>query len=272
MTVCIAAMCGRDEEPLVVVAADRLMTAGGFMEFEHPGSKIVELTETSLVMVAGDTNEGMRLARGAAGSAAPETIPEMAEDLGNRYFEARARRTDQYILRARGLDPANYYAMHGTLNGQFVMLVDQALMEFDLGVELLLAGVDDTGAHIHTNRNPGGGNTDHGAIGWAAIGSGAVHVMPSMAGFEHGTDDTYGQTLFRVYASKRRAEVAPGVGHETDVAVVGRDGIKRLTDTELQQLDSIYEEFVSKTNQELENQLDGFDPDGGDDDDGSDGS
>lgn len=264
MTVCIAAACGDGEDTRVVVAADRLVTAGGFMEFEHRGSKIVPLSPHALVMVAGDTNEGMRLVLEAAADMGDSTvpIPDIAEDLGERYAVARQRRAEQSILRTRGLDFQSFYEMHNGLNGQVVMLLDNGLASYDLGVELLLAGVDENGAHIHTNHNPGGGNQDHGSIGWAATGSGAIHVIPSMAGFEHSSDAGYGQTLFRVYASKRRSEVAPGVGRDTDLAVISKDGMKRLSPSELDDLNSIYETFLSTTSKELQKQMDSFDPEG----------
>lgn len=263
MTVCLAALCGNGEDSRVVVAADRMVSAGGFMEFEHRGSKIVELADHALVMVAGDTNEGMRLVHQAAAEIGDSTpVPGIAEDLGERYATARLRRAEQSLLGTRGLDLNSYYQVQGTLNPQMVAMIDNGFANWDLGVELLLAGVDESGAHIHTNHNPGGGNQDHRPVGWTSIGSGAIHVIPSMAGFEHAPHAGYGQTLFRVYASKRRAEVAPGVGHETDVAVVSREGIKRLTSQELQQLDSIYENFLSTTSNELAKQLDSFDPEG----------
>lgn len=264
MTVCIAAICGDGEKARAVVAADRMVTAGGFMEFEHPGSKIVELSPHALVLVAGATNDGMRLVHetAAAMGGTSGDISSVAEDLGRRYAEARRARAEQFILGTRGLDFQSYYGMHSGLSQQVVMLADDALQKFDFGVELLLAGVDDTGAHVATNGNPGGGNQSHDSIGWTAIGSGAIHVLPSMAGFEHSPQAGYGQTLFRVYASKRRAEVAPGVGHETEVAVISRDGIKRLSESELEGLDSIYEDFVSMTNTELKKKMDEFDPEG----------
>lgn len=264
MTVCIAALCGGEEDARVVVAADHLVTSGGFMEFEHPGSKMVPLCDKALVMVAGNTNDGMRLVNEAAiemDGPAP-AIPALSEDLGRRYAEARLRRAEQGLLVTRGLDLDSYYNVQSSLNPQIVMLIDNGLTQWDLGVELLLAGVDETGGHIHTNHNPGGGNQDHGPIGWAAIGSGAVHVLQSMAGFAHDAGANYGQTLFRVYASKKRAEVAPGVGNDTDVAVISHDGTKVLSDAELKNLDGIYDKFVSTTDAELAKQLDAFDPEG----------
>lgn len=272
MTVCIAALCGENDEARVVVAADRLVTSGGFMEFEHPGSKMVQLSSRAMVMVAGNSNEGMRLVHEAEAEMNEDgegTITEVAEDLGRRYAEARLRRAEQANLVSRGLTLQTYQEIQASLHPQIVMLIDNGLVSYDLGVELLLGGVDENGAHIHSNHHPGGGNQDHGAIGWAAIGSGAVHVLQSMAGFEHGGDASYGETLFRVYASKKRAEAAPGVGLETEVAVISQDGTKRLSSDELNELNSIYDTFVSITDSELKKQLAEFDPEGnGDGNDG----
>jgi 20S proteasome alpha/beta subunit len=199
-------------------------------------------------------------------------VASVAVDLGERYAEARRRRAEQFVLSTRGLTLESFYQMHAGLNQQVVMLLDNGLAQYDFGVELLLAGVDETGAHIHTNGNPGGGYQNHDPIGWTAIGSGAIHVVPSMAGFVHDADAAYQQTLFRVYASKRRSEVAPGVGHDTDMAVISHEGIKRLSEAELQQLAAIYDRFISITSAELARQLDAFDPDGGGGSDVADGS
>jgi 20S proteasome alpha/beta subunit len=233
-----------------------MVTLPGFMEFEHSGSKMVRLTDVAAVMVAGSTLDGMRLVDGAADDNLPEDIAGIADDLGRRYARMRAWRAEQAVLSTHGLTIESFHEMHRSLNEQVVMLLENGLQQFDLGVELLLAGVDESGAHIHTNRNPGGGNLNHDPIGWAAIGIGAPHVVASMAGPAHSADDAYEQTLFRVYAAKRRAEVAPGVGGETEMAVIDAGGFRRLNDADLGQLALIYDNFRSITDGELQKQLD----------------
>ena len=259
MTVCIAALCDAADEPRAVIATDRMVTQPGFMEFEHAGSKMVELTQQAAVMVAGNTLDGMRLVTEAAAAALPDDIAELAADLGQRYAIARNARAGQ-ILGAHGLTFESFHQMHGTMNPQVVMMLEGAIEQFDLGVELLLAGVDATGAHIHTNGNPGGGNQRHDPLGWAAIGIGAPHVVTSMAAFGHGAHEGYKQTLFKVYASKRRAEVAPGVGRETEMAVIASDGTKRLDAAVLDKLQLIYNDYRSITDRELQGKLGAFDP------------
>lgn len=269
MTVCIAALCKANDMPCAVVATDRMVTQPGFMEFEHTGSKMVELTERAAVMVAGSTLDGMRLVTEARAADLPDDIAEISADLGRRYATARNGRAEQ-ILGMHGLTFESFHSMHGTLNPQVVMMLEGALEQYDLGVELLLAGVDGSGAHIHTNGNPGGGNMRHDPLGWAAIGIGAPHVTTSMAALGHSAREDYRQTLFKVYASKRAAEVAPGVGNETEMALIGAEGVKRLDAAVLTKLALIYDEYRSITVGRLQEQLASFDPEG--DDDATDGN
>jgi hypothetical protein len=266
VTVCIAALCqGDGDEPRAIVATDRMVTAGDFLEFEHSGSKMVQLTAKAAVMVAGNTLDGMRLVNEAAADDLPEHIAAIAESLGARYGAARMWRAEQTVLSPHGLSLESFHGMHRGLNEQVVMLLENQLAQFHLGMELLLAGVDDSGAHIYTNSNPGGGNTNHDPIGWAAIGIGAPHVLSTMAGYVHSAKTDYKQTLFRVYAAKRGAEVAPGVGRETEMAVINNEGVKRLSNDDIEQLALMFDEFRSITSAELHKQLDAFRPKGGPD-------
>jgi len=266
MTVCIAALCGDgDGDRRVVIAADRMVTYPGYMEFEHPGSKMVKLSERALVMVAGDTLLGMRLANDAAAAYAGATgeVHLVAADLAGRYTQVRSEQVLQQVLSRRGLDFGSFYSNHSSLNGQAVMLLDNQMAQFDLGVELLLAGVDDAGAHIHTVHNPGAPDRKHDPIAYAAIGSGAVHVLPSMAGFEQGPATSYAQTLFHVYASKRRAEVAPGVGSATEMAVVTATGVHKIDEAQQETLGKIYDSFIQQGDTEIRKQIGALNDDQG---------
>src|SRR4051794_24783722 len=77
-----------------------------------------------------------------------------------------------------------------------------------------------TGGHIYSVQNPGRPELLNDIIGYAANGSGTIHALQSMIGLGHSPEAEYHTTVFRVYASKRRAEVAPGVGADTDLAVI----------------------------------------------------
>lgn len=258
MTICLAALCSEgDEDPRAVVAADRMVTYGGFIEFEHTMPKVAHASPYALAMVAGDTLVGTRLARAVADSVAGTSpkVVEIAQSLAQHYETVRQEQVEHQILVPRGLNLATFYGAHASLNGQITMMIDQQMLGFNLNVELLLAGVDDDGAHIYSIMNPGRPETQHDIIGYAAAGSGAIHALQSMIGFRHSADADVKETVFRVYASKRRAEVAPGVGHDTDMAVISRDGVKWLSEETLKQLGVLYDDFQQSTDAAVDKEL-----------------
>jgi hypothetical protein len=236
-----------------------MVTLGGFIEFEHAVPKMAPASTRALAMSAGDTLVGTRIAQEIADSltGTPPVI-EIAQQLAMHYEATRMARIEQQVLALRGLNWQTYYAGHASFNPQITVMLDQQMQQFNLGVEFLLAGVDDTGAHIYSIQNPGQPEYLHDVIGYAAIGSGAIHAVQSMIGFAHSANAEYQETLFRVYASKRRSEVAPGVGLDTDMAIISTGGIHWLSVQDIDELRKIYEDFESSTTAALTKQLDAF--------------
>jgi hypothetical protein len=260
MTVCIAALCNDHDEPRAVIAADRMVTLGGFIEFEHTAPKMAPASPFAIALVAGDSLIGTRIARDVAERVLASSPPvcEVARQLAVEYDTVRKGQLEEQVLRLRGLDLATFYGNHNALNGQIMAMLDNQMAQLNLGVELLLAGVDPSGGHIHTIHNPGGTERLHDVIGYAAIGSGTIHALQSMIGFRHSATADYHETVFRVYASKRRSEVAPGVGRDTDMAVISTEGTHWLTANELEQLSEIFEDFQSSTDATLSKKLSNF--------------
>lgn len=246
MTLCMAALCtDPDDGALAVVAADRMVTYGGFIEHEHTVPKIVQPTSYAVTMIAGDTLVGTRLAKAVAAAIGP-TNPDVASIAGSMatgYANMRTEQLNAQILAPRGLDLTSFYARQGALNAQLVMVLDQAMAQHNPGVELLIAGVDGGGAHIYSVTNPGKPEREHDPIGYAAIGSGGIHALQAMISFKHSTTATLQETVFRAYAAKRRAEVAPGVGVDTDMAIVSASGVRFLDTSTLQALAKMYGKY-----------------------------
>jgi hypothetical protein len=260
MTVCIAALCKDGDEPRAVVVADRMVTLGSFIEFEHAMPKMTETSPYAIAMIAGDTLVGTRLAQEAADelSAAGPSINDIAEQLAAEYEGTRRNRMEEDLLTPRGLDLESFYNGHNALNPQVVAMVDNQMSQYNLGVEVLLAGVDPSGGHVYTVQNPGGAVRLHDIIGYAAIGSGTIHAVQSMIGFGHTANAGYHETVFRAYASKRRAQVAPGVGADTDMAVISGSSVHWLDEEELGRLEEIYVRYSASTAAELAKELQDF--------------
>jgi len=260
VTVCLAALCRDEEEPRAVVAADRMVTMGGFIEFEHAEPKIRSASSVAVAMAAGDALVGTQIAQEVADFFAASDPPtaEIAKKLGEEFAAARRERLEQQILAPRALDLATFYGAHTALNQHIVALVDNLMTQFNLGVEVLLAGVDSTGGHIYSILHPGPPENLHDPIGYGAVGSGAIHALQAFIGFGHSASAGYHETVFRAYAAKRRSEVAPGVGRDTDMAVISQAGIHWLTDDELKQLRTMFDEFETSTGGALSKRLANF--------------
>lgn len=258
MTVCLAALCESDGNQLAVIASDRMVTLGNLIEFEHASPKMAYPSAQSIALIAGDTLMGTRLAKEVetALTGTNPRISDIASALGEKYTAKRQEAMEHAVLRPRGLDLNSFYGAHATLNQQITMMLDNALSEFNLGVELLLAGVDGDGAHVFSIHNPGGPEMQHDVIGYGAIGSGAIHAHQSLIGFGHHAGASFRDTLFRVYASKRRSEVAPGVGHETDVIVVTQTSRFHLDTDQVKELSDLFDGYEDSTKASLKEKLD----------------
>ena len=115
-----------------------------------------------------------------------------------------------------------FYGRHQQLAQQVVQMVDQAMTQGDLGVQILIAGGND-GAHvIYTISNPGV-MVDNTAIGYGATGSGASHALASLIEEGYGPSLPKERVLEMTQKAKTRSEVAPGVGRETNTIVLPKE-------------------------------------------------
>ena len=101
MTVCIGSLATKDklQSKNVVVASDRMVSLGSFMEFEHEVSKITKLTSKCVAMVAGDTLAGSKIVAIAKDriDKAPELtkINDIAALVSKVYSECRDEIIDE---------------------------------------------------------------------------------------------------------------------------------------------------------------------------------
>jgi hypothetical protein len=77
-------------------------------------------------------------------------------------------------------------------------------------------------------------------IGFGAVGSGIPHATTAMCLDGQTSKRKISETLYGVYMAKRKAESAPGVGKETDLGVITKEGICFLETQNLKDLDALY--------------------------------
>jgi len=237
-----------------------MVTWAGMTEFEHPIPKISILCPTAYALVAGDALAGAAIADRAvsqlAGALAP--VAAAASTVADCYSTERLTRAEAQVLGPRGLTLAKFYQSQQSMLPQVTGALDNALASFNLGVEMIVAGVDGSGGHLHTIGNPGGSQECHDRIGYVAIGSGEIHAIQSLIGFGQSHSQPIAETVFRVMSSKQRAELAPGVGRETDLVVISASGPRLITAESLREVDELCAKASAETDASLQKKAAGL--------------
>jgi 20S proteasome alpha/beta subunit len=228
LTVGIGAIC--ENGKAAVVAADKMVTFGNPMNLqtEPPAlKKIIELTERTLMVFSGSTADGEEIVTGAKPSIAVnprQPVKSIAEAVKESYSKHKQRRVEDNILRPLlGADFAQFQTLVAqSPTSQVLQQVLGLIMQHNLNTDLLVAGLDDSGAHVFVITHPGQ-LLPLATTGFGSVGSGAVHAGVRMSLAQHTSAASLVDTLYNVYEAKRASEVAPGVGKLTDLALI-QDG------------------------------------------------
>jgi hypothetical protein len=249
MTVCVGAVCAGGEK--VVVAADRMFTfnAPVSLEFETGEKKIEAISTACVALTAGVAPPGKEIilaSKKLLGGALTPAVDVVAETIKASYIQIRANKLrEMIIIPLLGPDYLKHESMNVSVpqylekqQGVFQNIVVQA-SQFNLQAEFLVAGIDDAGGRLAYIGHPGTiAWLD--TLGYGAIGSGAIHATMrlALAGLSRAT--SLQDTIYRVYEAKRAAEVAPGVGPTTDMAVVHRNRVAYMSHGTMENLKAIF--------------------------------
>ncbi len=259
MTVCVAALC--ESGKAAVVAADRMFTHPGLcVEYETDERKIDVVARRCVALAAGSSVHATEvlhgLMRNLGGNPNP-AFDQVVALLQREYAQVRSRKIwDGTLFAQLGLDFERHQAVGMTLATYLEKqtLVFQQMMtfcqNFNLGVDFLLVGLDDTGAYLTHVANPGI-TGDYQKLGHAAIGSGWLHAMTRLALAGQSRQRGLPETLAEVYRAKRISEVAPGVGKATDVAVLDTGGVWFCPPPLMEELEAVFQATTAAATTDL---------------------
>ncbi len=258
MTICIAALC--ENSKFAVIATDHMVTASFLaLEFEHPESKVDLLTQTCVGLTAGDAlanTELFRCCRRNVNQLSSPTIEIIAAEVKDQFARLRLRKAEEVILQPRGLTCKNFYVdgLMKSMPAEMVFGIDRDISGMKYPVEIIVVGVDETGSHIYGINDPGTVEI-YDKLGYHAIGSGSRHALYTIIDGNHSRKRALNETIFLIYEAKRRAELAPGVGKTTEIAIITPGGVKLLTQTEKNNLKIIYERKVDPQIKEFKKEI-----------------
>lgn len=260
MTVGIGAICeAGSDEPKVVVAADRLVTSGRAARREH------EHTSSKMVSIIGAGGDSPVVAVGVgAGSVSlsdevffkverrisnqiPESTRELAEYAALSLQEVVQETINRQVLSPHNLDLSSFNQIQGQMNPNIIQALYQDIEEKKnevlQQVNILLAGVDDRGAHLYNIISNDMARMD--SIGYMAVGSGAEPAKSTFIRNRYDDSCDINDALLSVTEAKAQAEEAQGVGREMDISILSSNGRRDIKD-EVSTLRDIYDEVVEK--------------------------
>jgi hypothetical protein len=248
VTICIAAICDSGES--VVVASDRMITAGFLaLEYEHPGPKLERVSPCIVGLTAGDAlivTELFRGCRGRIEELQSPAVGKVAEVVKDQFVDLRKRQVEELYLLPRGLTLKEFYR-EGYMNrlpDQVAFTLDSDMSKERLNLDVIIAGVDDTGAHIYGIDDPGSVRC-YDRIAYHGVGSGLTHALLTLAANQYCQERNINETVFLVFEAKKKAELAPGVGSATEMGIVTGGRLVELSDEHKGQLQEIYTQKVA---------------------------
>lgn len=245
MTICIGAIC--EESRYVVMASDAMITSEHLsIQFEHTASKLLRLSANCAVATAGDAlahTELINLAMRETERLKSPSVEELVAKLKECYKSIRKRQLIERILEPRGFESLErYYEAQRMLHPDVALSIMSQIDSYDYGLDLLLGGVDKSGAHLYSIVDPGT-STNYDAIGHHAIGSGLPHAIATLIARNYTQGYSLANAVFAVYDAKKISEKSPGVGSKiTHIAIVSDENIIEFSSEEINKINTVWEE------------------------------
>ncbi len=243
LTICTGIICENREKAIAV--ADRMITDDELsIQFEHRETKILTISKNCLAMTSGSAFFFQEILEPIIKKYKNESpkISKIVEEIKNSYAEIRMKKIEDFYFRPMGLTINQFNREQSNLDDRIMGGLVRALQDFEFpgGLQILVIGVDDE-AHIYLVDNPGM-STPLDTVGWGSIGTGSPHADYTFISGGYYTEFPFNKAVCLAYEAKRRAEVAPGVGEETDIYHIDKNGIHKLSDKSKEQLKNIFEE------------------------------
>ena len=213
------------------------------IEYEPEQTKIVYLAAQTVGLFAGDMQlhaavvpRVMARVKLITGTILVEEIAEFYAEEFAKYRRARAER--QYLT-PLNLSVDEFLIKQQNMLQDIAFDLTNKMLHAGISSEAIIAGIDQTGAHIFKIHDPGLA-TCFDTPFFAASGIGENHATSQfmLAKFEKRW--SVEKTIFLTYTAKTRAEAAAGVGKQTDMVLI-RPGaiIYAFTQDDLKALDSL---------------------------------
>jgi hypothetical protein len=227
------------------------MLTAGDIQYEPHSPKTFLLTKFVVAMMSGDAafyTEIMEAVGSQLEGRQEERVPvgEIARMFVSFRNNALRRRASDAILSPLGLTSETFLLQQRDMDPQLVDKLATELLNFGVpAVDVIVTGIDEHGTQIYVMVD--GDLSCNNAIGFASVGSGARHAESQLMLARHSPSSTLSETLFLTYVAKKRSEVAPGVGQDTDMVMIDPGvGVSGLNADIVSRLEKAYADLQQK--------------------------
>lgn len=256
MTVCIAAICELGNG--IIGASDRLKTAGD-VTFEA-SQKFFGITDSIAIMTAGDVNFQTDILLELTNIVKAKESTWYIKDIAQEYVKIRnsliLKKLNNKVFSKFGLTQDNFLKIENSLSAQTLERIyhekDELLNSIPT-VSVIITGIDVDGTQLYVVRDDD--ISCHNQSGFASIGGGSRHARSQFMSEKYTIDWRFSDTLLLIHNAKKRSEIAPGVGYNTDMFLI--EQVKTLQNTYevnvntidqniIFNLDKIYKNIIKK--------------------------
>jgi hypothetical protein len=263
MTVGIAAICRwiySETDPgwAVITASDQMLTNGD-VEYEPPQRKLSAFGRSAILLVSGEIqvhSDAIKATQRHLLSTPESDVRTIAEIYASNIRKMRADWAAQTYLSAYGLDQDSFLQKQKYMDADVVRELSSKIESYHFDIQAIVAGINPSGDAEICNIDGFGMSACQTDVGFVSIGIGAGHAnLKLMATGYSKHFNLYHACLAKVYAAKKRSEVAPGVGTATDLILITRGGWEYISDELLTLIESIYQEWVEAGNRITEESI-----------------
>lgn len=254
MTVCIATLC--ENRKAIVLAADRMVSTSAFSADDLATSKIRRLHKNWWAMIAANDLPPVFSVLDTVAALLPDapTLANVEDALSNTFARERLRRSETGVLGPYGLTMQDFINEGRTKLGD--ALFRQLFLDISMhriAAELIVAGFDpDELGHVLSINDPGQVDR-HELPGFYAIGAGALGALSMLYYRSQDYTEPIELSLFQTNEAKIFGGFAPGVGWDTELAILRPNQEPRfLTTSEVDKIDDLW---IAKTKPNIPDRL-----------------
>ena len=239
MTQLVTAICEKGQK--IITVSDRMVSTGDMtLAFEHSSMKAIPIAETAVILTAGTVHMPDLIRQAKEKVKGKDRILDMANALKEVYQEFRERHIVDEILRPKaGIKSfEEWHEKQTKLHDSVVFDLQKYISGYDLGLSIILAGVDTEG-HLIFIGNPGTYRS-YDKLLYCTVGMGDRHAQNVFAWYKYSHEFSLNETLYIAFEAKKKSEMAGGVGPSTDIIIIDGKGIEKLKGETVNKLEEIY--------------------------------